>query len=107
MFNSEALRQLSQRKRILAAESDVNRFALRLEVNQLLQSTRFVTTAARNWRAYWKVGLAVAPLLGITLVRKGSAITRLMRFTLASWQIYRVARGFLRAAAPAPVQPRA
>ena len=89
MFNASEMRELAGRKRLLVAESELNRQALKLEVYHVQASLAGVTGWLQSGRSVWR-GLAVAaPLASLMFARKNGTWRGLLKATLAGWQMFK------------------
>lgn len=88
MFDPAGIDDLARRKRLLAAESDLNRQALRLEFCQVRTSLAGVTELMESGRSLWRVLLVAAPVAGLIVSRKHAKWKGLLNAALAGWQVF-------------------
>ena len=89
MSNSSGIKELARRKRLLIAESELNRQALKLEFYHVQASLAGVTGLLQTGRSLWR-GLAVAaPLASLMVARKNGTWRGLLKATLAGWQMFK------------------
>lgn len=94
MFNAAEIEQLSARKRLLAAESDLNRQALRMELGQFRASVAKVEKVIRFGRSAYPVVLAASPLAGYFFASKAGPTKSILKSALWGWQLVRRLKPF-------------
>ncbi len=89
MFDAAEMNELAARKRLLAAESELNRQTLRLEFSRMRASVAGVTDLVQSGRSVWRVLAVAAPLAGLLGSRKNGRWRALARAVLAGWQVFK------------------
>lgn len=89
MFNPAEVKELAARKRLLAAESDLNRQALKLELSRIRASAAKVERIFSFGKSTYPLVLATAPLAGYFLTSKAGPATRILKSALWGWQLVR------------------
>jgi len=87
MFNPAEVEELAARKRLLAAESDLNRQALMSELSQLRASAEKVERVFRIGKSAYPLVLATAPLAGYFLASKTGPATKILKSAIWGWQV--------------------
>jgi hypothetical protein len=87
MFNAAEVEELAERKRLLAAESDLNRQALMSELSHLRASAEKVERVFRLGRSAYPLVLATAPLAGYFLSSKSGPVTKILKSAVWGWQV--------------------
>jgi hypothetical protein len=94
MFNPTEVEELAARKRLLAAESELNRQALKYELGRLRASAAKVEQVFRFGRSAYPVVLATAPLAGYFLASRTGPATRILKSAVWGWQLVRRLKPF-------------
>ena len=94
MFNPAEVEELSARKRLLAAESDLNRQALLLELSRLRASAAKVEQVFRLGKSAYPVVLATAPLAGYIFASKAGPAAKLLKSAVWGWQVVQKLKPF-------------
>lgn len=94
MFNAAEVNELAARKQLLAAESNLNRQALKHEFAELRASAARVGDAVRFGRSAYPIVMAAAPLAGYVLASKAGAVSKIFRSAVWSWQVVRRLKPF-------------
>jgi len=94
MFNPTEVEELAARKRLLAAESDLNRQALKLELSRLRASAAKVEQVFRFGKSAYPVVLATAPLAGYFFASKAGAAAKILKSAVWGWQVVRKLKPF-------------
>jgi hypothetical protein len=94
MFNPAEVEELAARKRLLAAESDLNRQALMSELARLRASAEKVERIFRIGKSAYPVVLATAPLAGYFLASKTGPATKILKSAVWGWQVLRRLKPF-------------
>jgi hypothetical protein len=89
MFNSAQIEELAERKRLLAAESEINRAALLAEVSQFRSHFGKAESVVRSGWAASPILMAVAPIAGFFLSSKIGKAGSLLSKAFAAWRIFR------------------
>lgn len=89
MFNPTEVEELAARKRLLAAESDLNRQALKLELSRLRASAAKIEQVLRLGKTAYPVVLATAPLAGYLFASKAGLVAKVLKSAVWGWQIVR------------------
>jgi hypothetical protein len=92
MFNPTEVVELAARKRLLAAESDLNRQALKLELSRLRSSAAKVEQVFRFGKS--TLVLATAPLAGFFLAGKAGPAAKILKSAVWGWQVVRRLKPF-------------
>jgi len=87
MFEPAEVEELAARKRLLVAESDLNREALKLEFSRVRASTAKVEQIFRFGKSTYPIVLATAPIAGYFLAGKAGAATRILKSAVWGWQV--------------------
>ena len=87
MFNPAEVEELAARKRLLAAESDLNRQALMSELSQLRASAEKVERVFRIGKSAYPLVFATAPLAGYFLASKTGPVTKILKSAVWGWQV--------------------
>jgi hypothetical protein len=87
MFNPAEVEELAARKRLLAAESDLNRQALKFEFSRLRASTAKVEKVFRLGKSAYPLVFATAPLAGYLMASKAGAATKILKSAVWGWQV--------------------
>jgi hypothetical protein len=87
MFNPTEVEELAARKRLLAAESDLNRQALMGELSRLRASAEKVERVFRLGKSTYPIVLATAPLAGYFLASKTGPVTKILKSAVWGWQV--------------------
>src|SRR5712675_3486606 len=87
MFNPTEVEELAARKRLLAAESDLNRQALMGELSRLRASVEKVERIFRLGKSTYPIVLATAPLAGYFLASKTGPVTKILKSAIWGWQV--------------------
>jgi hypothetical protein len=94
MFNAAEIEELAARKRLLAAESDLNRRALLTEVSRLRASAEKMQRVFRLGKTAYPVMLATAPLAGYFLASKTGPIMKIVKSAVWGWQMLQRVKPF-------------
>ena len=94
MFNPAEVEELAARKQLLAAESDLNREALKLELSRLRASAARVEQVFRFGKSTYPLVLATAPIAGYLFSSKAGTATRIFKSAVWGWQIVRKLKPF-------------
>src|ERR1051326_1238064 len=94
MFNSAEIEELAARKRLLAAESDLNRQALRAELERVRAWVAKVEKFVRFGRSAYPVVLAASPLAGYFFSSKAGPAKSILNSAVWGWQIIRRLKRF-------------
>jgi hypothetical protein len=94
MFNAAEIEELAARKRLLATESDLNRQALRMEMERVRASAAKVEKIFRFGRSAYPVVLAASPLAGYFFASKAGPAKGILKSALWGWQIVRRLKPF-------------
>ena len=111
MLGREELDRLNVQKQALVLESDLNRLALRAELQSLRSATAWVGTATRTSREFTPLLLLLAPLAGFLVARgfrrTGSWLSRVA--TAVKWiaPLYQVWKSFSPARKEVPAEESA
>lgn len=89
MFNPAEVEELAARKRLLAAESELNRHALESELSRLRASAAKVEQVFRFGKNAYPVVLATAPLAGYFFASKAGAAAKILKSAVWGWQVVR------------------
>jgi hypothetical protein len=92
MFNPAEIEELAARKRLLAAESDLNRQALMLEFSHLRASAAKVEKVFRFGTSAYPIVLATAPLAGYFFASKAGPVSKILKSAVWGWQVVRKLR---------------
>ena len=87
MFNPAEVEELAARKRLLAAESDLNRQALMLEFSHLRASAAKVEKVFRFGTSAYPIVLATAPLAGYFFASKAGPVSKIFKSAVWGWQV--------------------
>src|SRR5215470_625452 len=87
MFNAAEIGELAARKRLLAAESDLNRQALMSELSRMRASAEKIERVFRFGKSAYPVVLATAPLAGYFLASKTGPVTKILKSAVWGWQL--------------------
>jgi hypothetical protein len=87
MFNTAEVGELAARKRLLAAESDLNRQALLSELSRFRASAEKVERVFRFGKSAYPLVLATAPLAGYFLASKTGPVTKILKSAVWGWQV--------------------
>jgi len=94
MFNPTEVEELAARKRLLAAESDLNRQALMSELSRMRASAEKIERVFRFGKSAYPVVLATAPLAGYFLASKTGPATKILKSAVWGWQVLRRLKPF-------------
>jgi hypothetical protein len=94
MFNPAEVEELAARKRILAAESDLNRQAFKLELSRLRASAAKIEHFFSLGRTAYPVVLAAAPLAGYIFASKARPVAKILKSAVWGWQVLRKLKPF-------------
>lgn len=94
MFNPAEIEELASRKRLLAAESDLNRQALRLELERWQASLTKLEKVVRFGRSAYPVVLAASPLAGYFFTSKAGPVRSILKSAVWGWQLVRRLKPF-------------
>jgi len=89
MFNPAEVEELAARKRLLVAESDLNREALKLELSRLRASAAKVEQVFSIGKSAYPLVLATAPLAGYFFASKKGPVTNIFKSAVWGWQVVR------------------
>src|SRR5260370_18237134 len=87
MFTPAEVEELAARKRLLAAESDLNRQALMGELSRLRASAEKIERVFRFGKSAYPVVLATAPLAGYFLASKTGPVTKILKSAVWGCQV--------------------
>jgi hypothetical protein len=87
MFNAAEVEELAARKRLLAAESDLNRQALLSELSRFRASADKIERVFRFGKSAYPLVLATAPLAGYFLASKTGPVTKILKSAVWGWQL--------------------
>jgi hypothetical protein len=87
MFNAAEVEELAARKRLLAAESDLNRQALLSELSRMRATAEKIERVFRIGKSAYPVVLATAPLAGYFLASKTGPVTKILKSAVWGWQL--------------------
>jgi hypothetical protein len=94
MFNAAEIENLAARKRLLAAESDLNRQALLAEASRLRASAGKMQRVFRFGKTAYPVMLATAPLAGYFLASKTGPVMKIVKSAVWGWQMLQRVKPF-------------
>jgi hypothetical protein len=94
MFNPAEVEELAARKRLLAAESDLNREALKMELSRLRASAARVEQVFRFGKTTYPLVLATAPLAGYFFASKAGPAAKILKSAVWGWQVVRKLKPF-------------
>jgi hypothetical protein len=94
MFNPAQVEELAARKRLLAAESALNREALKLELSRLHASAAKVEQLFRLGKTTYPLILATAPLAGYFVTSKAGPLRKILKSAVWGWQVVRKLKPF-------------
>ena len=94
MFDSAEIKQLAARKTLLAAESDLNRQALRIEMERVRASVAKVEKVVHFGRSAYPVMLAASPLAGYFFATKAGPAKSILKSAVWGWQLVRQLKPF-------------
>ena len=89
MPDSSGINDLAGRKRLLVAESELNRQALKLEFYHVQASLAGVTGWLQTGRSVLRGMAVAAPLASLMFARKKGTWRGLLKAALAGWQTFR------------------
>ena len=87
MFNAAEVEELAERKRLLAAESELNRQALLSELSRMRASAEKIERVFRLGKSAYPLVLATAPLAGYFLASKTGPVTKILKSAVWGWQL--------------------
>lgn len=88
MFDAAEIEELARRKRLLLAESELNRQALKVEWCQIQTSLAGVTGMVQTGSSVWRLLALAAPLAGFFVSKKSGKWRGLLKAALAGWQVF-------------------
>jgi hypothetical protein len=89
VFETARVKELAARKRLLVAESEVNRRLLAVELARLQPAVAQAEKAASIGRAVSPILLTVAAVAGGFLLTKGNSLKGLGAKALVGWQLFK------------------
>ena len=89
MSNSSGITELARRKRLLVAESELNRQALKVDCYDIEASLAGVMGWLQSGRSVWRALAVAAPLASLMFARKNGTWRGLLKATLAGWQMFK------------------
>src|SRR5262249_35710362 len=87
MFNSAEIEELTSKKRLLAAESDLNRQELMLELSRMRGSAAKFEKVVRFGRTAYPAMLVAAPLAGYFFANKAGPAKNILKSAVWGWQL--------------------
>lgn len=101
MFNTAEIKELAAQKRLLVAESDLNRHALKNEFGRLRSAAG---SASGLVQPGGSTMLLLAPLAGYVMSSAGKPFKGLLQKLTLAWQLFRVVKRVLSALSSPPSQ---
>ncbi len=89
MFETARVKELAARKRLLVAESEVNRRLLAVELSRLQPAVEQAEQAFSYGRVVSPLVLTVAAVAGGFLLTKGKSLKGLTAKALVGWQLFK------------------
>jgi hypothetical protein len=87
--NSSGITELARRKRLLVAESELTRQALKVDCYDIQASLAGVMGLLQSGRSVWRALAVAAPLASLMFARKNGTWRGLLKATLAGWQMFK------------------
>src|SRR4051794_28420509 len=87
MFNPAEIEELASRKRLLAAEGDLNRQAMLFELDRFRASVAKVEKVVRFGRSAYPIMLAASPLAGYFFASKSGPAKSILKSAVWGWQL--------------------
>ncbi len=94
MLNTAEIKELSAQKRLLVAESELNRHALKNEFGRLRSAAGNLPDLLQPGRSSM---LLLAPLAGFVMSSVGKPFKGLLKKAVVAWQLFRVVKRLLSA----------
>lgn len=88
MFDAAEIDELARRKRLLLAESELNRQALKVEWCEIQTSLAGVTGIVQTGSSVWRLLALATPLASLFVSRRSGKWSSLLKAALAGWQVF-------------------